>query len=47
MMESGPVEKDLETSDLPTLRMETDYSMGDTEQLKKRIAAFVERLKRK
>ena len=47
IMESGPVEKDLETSGIPTLRLETDYSQEDSGQLKTRIEAFVERLKKK
>jgi benzoyl-CoA reductase/2-hydroxyglutaryl-CoA dehydratase subunit BcrC/BadD/HgdB len=46
-MESGPVEKELEKSGIPTLRLETDYSQEDAGQLKTRIEAFVERLKRK
>ncbi|MCK9362587.1 MAG: 2-hydroxyacyl-CoA dehydratase family protein [Syntrophales bacterium] len=47
IMESGPVEKELETSGVPTLRLETDYSQEDTGQLKTRLEAFVERLKKK
>ncbi len=47
IMESGPVEKELETSGIPTLRLETDYSQEDAGQLKTRIEAFVERLKKK
>ena len=47
IMESGPVEKELEKSGIPTLRLETDYSQEDTGQLKTRIEAFVERLKKK
>ena len=47
IMESSPVEKDLEESHIPTLRLETDYSQEDAGQLKTRIEAFVERLKRK
>jgi benzoyl-CoA reductase/2-hydroxyglutaryl-CoA dehydratase subunit BcrC/BadD/HgdB len=47
IMESGPFEKELETSGIPTLRLETDYSQEDAGQLKTRIEAFVERLKKK
>ena len=45
IMESIPVEKALEDSDIPTLRIETDYSMEDAGQLKTRIEAFIEQLK--
>ena len=47
IMESGPVEKELEKSHIPTLRLETDYSGEDAGQLKTRIEAFVERLKKR
>ena len=47
MVESGPVEKELEKSGIPTLRLETDYSQEDAGQLKTRIEAFVERLENK
>jgi benzoyl-CoA reductase/2-hydroxyglutaryl-CoA dehydratase subunit BcrC/BadD/HgdB len=47
IMESGPVENDLEKSGIPTLRLETDYSQEDAGQLKTRIEAFVERLQKK
>jgi benzoyl-CoA reductase/2-hydroxyglutaryl-CoA dehydratase subunit BcrC/BadD/HgdB len=46
IMESGPVEKELEKSGIPTLRLETDYSQEDAGQLKTRIEAFGERLKK-
>ena len=45
IMESIPVEKVLEAADIPTLRIETDYSMEDAGQLKTRIEAFLEVLK--
>lgn len=45
LMESIPVEKALEESEIPTLRIETDYSMEDAGQLKTRIEAFIEQLK--
>lgn len=44
IMESGPVENDLEKSGIPALRIETDYSQEDAGQLKTRIEAFLERL---
>jgi benzoyl-CoA reductase/2-hydroxyglutaryl-CoA dehydratase subunit BcrC/BadD/HgdB len=47
IMESGPAEKELEKSGVPTLRLETDYSQEDAGQLKTRIEAFVERLQKK
>jgi benzoyl-CoA reductase/2-hydroxyglutaryl-CoA dehydratase subunit BcrC/BadD/HgdB len=47
IIESGPVEKELENSHIPTLRLETDYSQEDAGQLKTRIEAFNERLKKK
>ena len=43
--ESMPVEKALEDKGIPTLRIETDYSMEDVGQLKTRVEAFVELLK--
>lgn len=45
LMESMPVEKALEEKNIPTLRIETDYSMEDVGQLKTRVEAFVEQLK--
>ncbi len=45
IMESMPVEKALEDSGIPTLRIETDYNMEDAGQLKTRIEAFIEQLK--
>lgn len=44
-IESLPVEKALEESGIPTLRVDTDYSMEDVEQIKTRVEAFVERIK--
>ncbi len=43
-IESLPVEKVLEESGIPTLRVDTDYSMEDVEQIKTRVEAFVERI---
>ncbi len=45
LMESIPVEKALEEKKIPTLRIETDYSMEDVGQLKTRIEAFIEQLR--
>ena len=44
-IESIPVEKTLEQLSVPTLRVDTDYSMEDVGQLKTRIEAFLERIK--
>lgn len=43
-VESLPVEKALEEAGMPTLRVDTDYSMEDVEQIKTRVEAFVERI---
>lgn len=45
LMESIPVVKALEEKKIPTLRIETDYSMEDVGQLKTRVEAFIEMLK--
>jgi benzoyl-CoA reductase/2-hydroxyglutaryl-CoA dehydratase subunit BcrC/BadD/HgdB len=45
LMESIPVEKALEQKSIPTLRIETDYSMEDMGQLRTRIEAFIEQLR--
>lgn len=44
-MEAIPMEKTLEETGLPTLRIETDYSQEDMGQLQTRVEAFVELLK--
>jgi benzoyl-CoA reductase/2-hydroxyglutaryl-CoA dehydratase subunit BcrC/BadD/HgdB len=44
-MEAMPVEGALEDARIPTLRIDTDYSMEDVEQLKTRVEAFIERIK--
>ena len=38
------VEKALEADNIPTLRIDTDYSMEDVEQIRTRVEAFIERL---
>jgi len=45
LIESMPIEKALEGKSIPTLRIETDYSMEDVGQLKTRIEAFIEQLR--
>lgn len=45
-MESFQVEQRLEDHTIPTLRIDTDYSMEDVEPLRTRIEAFIERIKR-
>jgi len=45
LMESMLVEKALEEKNIPTLRIDTDYSMEDVGQLKTRIEAFIELIK--
>jgi benzoyl-CoA reductase/2-hydroxyglutaryl-CoA dehydratase subunit BcrC/BadD/HgdB len=45
LMEAIPVAKALEEKNIPTLRIETDYSMEDIGQLKTRVEAFIEMLK--
>ncbi|MBI5249190.1 MAG: 2-hydroxyacyl-CoA dehydratase [Desulfomonile tiedjei] len=44
-IESLPVEKALEGAGIATLRVDTDYSMEDVEQIKTRVEAFVERIR--
>jgi len=44
-IESIPLEKLLEDQGLPTLRLETDYSQEDIEQIKTRVEAFLEILR--
>lgn len=44
-MESLSVERALEDTGIPVLRIDSDYSMEDVEQLKTRVEAFVERIK--
>jgi benzoyl-CoA reductase/2-hydroxyglutaryl-CoA dehydratase subunit BcrC/BadD/HgdB len=39
------VEKVLEAKNIPTLRIDTDYSTEDMGQLKTRVEAFVELIK--
>ncbi|MCB2229047.1 MAG: 2-hydroxyacyl-CoA dehydratase family protein [Desulfarculaceae bacterium] len=41
-MEAIPMERKVEVGGLPVLRIETDYSMEDAEQLKTRVEAFLE-----
>ena len=43
-IESNPVERSLENDGIPVLRVDTDYSQEDTEQIRTRVEAFIERL---
>jgi benzoyl-CoA reductase/2-hydroxyglutaryl-CoA dehydratase subunit BcrC/BadD/HgdB len=43
-MEALGIEKDLEGSGIPAIRIETDYSQEDIGQLKTRLQAFIERV---
>lgn len=43
-MEAGPVERKLEEEGIPTLRIDTDYSQEDVEQIRTRVEAFLERI---
>ncbi len=43
-IESGPVERALEKDGIPVFRVDTDYSQEDSEQIRTRVEAFVERL---
>lgn len=45
LMEAILVAKALEDKNIPTLRIETDYSMEDVGQLKTRVEAFIEMLR--
>ncbi len=45
LMEAMPVEKALEAKNIPTLRIDTDYSMEDVGQLRTRVEAFIELIK--
>lgn len=44
-IESGPVVQSLQDGGMPTLRLDTDYSMGDKEQIRTRIEALIEQIK--
>lgn len=44
LMESLPVEKALKEKGIPVLRVETDYSSEDVQQLQTRVEAFLELL---
>lgn len=44
-MEAIPVESALEKEHVPVLRIDTDYSQEDVEQIRTRVEAFVERLR--
>ena len=44
-IEAGPMEKALEADGFPTLRVDTDYSTEDIEQIRTRVEAFIETLR--
>jgi benzoyl-CoA reductase/2-hydroxyglutaryl-CoA dehydratase subunit BcrC/BadD/HgdB len=46
-MEAGGIEREIENEGVPVLRIETDYSSEDAEQLRTRAEAFIERIRRK
>jgi benzoyl-CoA reductase/2-hydroxyglutaryl-CoA dehydratase subunit BcrC/BadD/HgdB len=46
-IEALNVEQALEAAKMPTMRIDTDYSMEDVEQLKTRVEAFIERIGRR
>jgi benzoyl-CoA reductase/2-hydroxyglutaryl-CoA dehydratase subunit BcrC/BadD/HgdB len=43
-MEAGPMLAQLEGEEIPTLRIDTDYSQEDVGQIRTRVEAFVERI---
>ncbi len=43
-IEAGSVERALKSEGIPTLRIDTDYSPEDAEQLRTRVEAFIERM---
>jgi benzoyl-CoA reductase/2-hydroxyglutaryl-CoA dehydratase subunit BcrC/BadD/HgdB len=45
-IESYSIEKKLKTAGIPMLRIETDYSQNDVGQIKTRVQAFLEVLKK-
>ena len=45
-IESMTIEKALKTKNIPAMRIETDYSMEDAGQLKTRVEAFVEMIRK-
>lgn len=46
LMEAIPMAEALKTNGIPTLRIETDYSMEDVGQLRTRVEAFIEMLRK-
>lgn len=43
-IESGRVERTLELDGIPVLRVDTDYSQEDSEQIRTRVEEYIERL---
>ena len=44
-MEAIGIEKELEKSGIPAIRIETDYSQEDVAQIATRVEAFIERIR--
>jgi len=44
-IEASPLEQSLEKQGIPVLRIDTDYSPEDTEQIRTRVEAFIERIR--
>jgi len=45
-VEAMGIEKELQRQGIPTLKIETDYNQEDTEQIKTRVEAFIEMIKK-
>lgn len=45
-IEGGAIAEDLKKKGTPMLRIDTDYSAGDTEQIRTRVQAFLEQIKK-
>jgi benzoyl-CoA reductase/2-hydroxyglutaryl-CoA dehydratase subunit BcrC/BadD/HgdB len=45
-MEAPLLERAVESGGIPVLRIDTDYSQEDVEQLRTRVEAFVEQIRR-
>ncbi|MBN2159482.1 MAG: 2-hydroxyacyl-CoA dehydratase [Spirochaetes bacterium] len=45
-IEGGAIADDLKKEGTPMLRIDTDYSAGDTEQIRTRVQAFIEQMKK-
>jgi len=45
-IEGGVIADELKKNGTPVLRIDTDYSAGDTEQIRTRVQAFLEQIKK-